>query len=138
MNRIPNAFSLAGNRIALALWPVAIFCITALALQPGGGPPEEFGIDKGAHAIAFLVLASLPVVSFHPLWLGIPAALSMVLHGILIEILQSFVPGRTASAEDALADAVGVALGIAVGLAARKLPIPVSRVPRWAVPLLAR
>ncbi|TWA52907.1 hypothetical protein FBZ84_13527 [Azospirillum baldaniorum] len=138
MNRALGFHSLAGNRVVLVVWPIAVLCVSALALQPAGGPPEAFGIDKGAHAVAFLAVASLPAIGFRRLRVGIAAALAMIPHGIFIDVTQSFVPGRTASAADAMADVMGVILGLAVGLAARWLAIPHACVPRWVTPLFAR
>lgn len=68
--------------------------------------------DKLVHVGLFAVLA----------WLGVRAWLSqrqrwrmvagLVLLGVLTEVLQSLVPGRSASVGDWLADVVGIALGL--------------------------
>jgi VanZ family protein len=46
--------------------------------------------------------------------LGLPIALSLIALGGMIEVAQSFVPGRFASMGDFVANAVGVALGLAL------------------------
>jgi VanZ family protein len=57
-----------------------------------------------------------------PARLGRPsrAALALVAYGGAIELLQRWVPGRSAEWGDLLADAIGVGLGWAVGRALRR------------------
>jgi VanZ family protein len=44
-----------------------------------------------------------------------PAALSMIILGVLLEIGQYFIPGRTFSLMDIAANSLGVILGIILG-----------------------
>ena len=69
----------------------------------------ESGLDKVAHLVAFTALA----FSGH---LGVPTRtalpFALLAYGGLIEVLQVFVPGRTAEWGDLLADGIGIGVGI--------------------------
>jgi VanZ family protein len=70
--------------------------------------------DKIGHFLAYAVL-SLHALAFfqfqkkkHIFWL----VLTLVGYGLLMEILQGFVPGREVSAYDLLANCMGVGIGL--------------------------
>ena len=92
----------------------AIFVLSSLSRIPGG----ERVWDKLAHALVFGLLAALALRAAHggrrvlrprP---TLVTATAVVVWGILDEVHQRFVPGRTASVLDVLADGVGVVVGI--------------------------
>ena len=104
---------------ALALGWMAL--IAAVSHQSAWqGPATASGLplaDKLDHLAEFAVLGALlwnAVSRHHPLpWLA-PAIFVLALgagYGVLDELHQSLVPGRSAELGDWLADAVGVALG---------------------------
>lgn len=79
--------------------------------------PATPGGDKLAHLGTYLVLGALAV---RALYLGTGASIAVgalaggffaTWYGILDEVHQSFVPGRSSSVEDVLADAAGALLG---------------------------
>ena len=83
--------------------------ITWLAVTPLHVPQvdPDWG-DKVNHAAAFGMLFFVGCYAYRKalyLWFG------LIAYGIFIEILQSFLPFRTASAEDVAADIAGIALG---------------------------
>jgi hypothetical protein len=93
--------------------------LTALLLVPDptllvGGPDMGWGIFRRvmpvAHLLSFAVLAILALTVRWPLprWL---VAVGLIVYGGLIEIVQSFLPPRTAEWEDWLQDIAGVAIG---------------------------
>lgn len=70
--------------------------------------------DKAAHILAFLVAGlTASLASRSPVWSAL--ALSAVAAGV--ELLQAFVPGRTASVLDLVASLAGVAAGLSLGAA---------------------
>lgn len=91
-----------------------LFCgllavITWLAVTPLHVPQlnPDWG-DKVNHAAAFSALFIVGYPAYRRvfiLWAG------LVAYGIFIEVLQSFLPFRFASAEDVAADIAGIALG---------------------------
>ena len=95
-------------------WAVAAFyaCLAAvllLTLTPITIPnafPEE---DKLHHLIAFGALAVLACASWSVPWWRSCLPLSAL--GALIELIQLYVPHRSAEVGDWLADSVGVGLG---------------------------
>jgi VanZ family protein len=105
---------------AKKLWLTAPPIVHALALfilsaQPK--LPETPGGDKLAHFAAYALLALLVARAFggstslRGLRLFAIASIVAALYGVSDEIHQSFVPGRDASVEDALADAAGALIG---------------------------
>ncbi len=94
------------------VWAAVIYYLSdqpQLPATPGG--------DKLAHVGTYLVLGAL---SGRALYLGtgwvystgsLAAALFATWYGILDEVHQSFVPGRSSAVEDVMADAAGAVLG---------------------------
>lgn len=100
-------------------WRFAFFftaiVILVLALMPISAPLPSTGWDKTNHLLAFGVLAWLGRGAWPPrLHIVIPA---LVGYGVVIEVLQSFTPNRSAEVSDVVADAVGVILGIFIATA---------------------
>jgi VanZ family protein len=67
--------------------------------------------DKGAHALAFGLLAVLFYFASGRFWIAFVLA---SLYGISDEVHQYFVPGRSVDVTDWLADTVGAGLALAV------------------------
>jgi VanZ family protein len=91
--------------------------VSYLALTPKPLEGFESGLDKVGHLMPFTALAFSVYLAF-PASRGTRAALPLALlaYGGLIEVLQLFVPGRTAAWGDLLADGIGI--GVGIGLAA--------------------
>lgn len=83
------------------------------ALTPGELAPTMTASDKVDHLLGFAALSAAAMLALAPgLRSTLLASASMLAYGVLIELLQTQVPGRYGDVQDALADAVGVALGI--------------------------
>ncbi len=65
--------------------------------------------DKLKHFAAFGVLALFADFAFPERRLWPAKVLAVLAYGVLIELVQAFLPHRSASALDVLADAVGIA-----------------------------
>ncbi len=104
----------------LWLWgPVALYLggITILSHQPSLTPPG--GLPDWVYHVAeygglgFLLTRALwrtpGITAFWARWAALAGS---AIFGVVDEVHQSFVPGRTASARDVLADAAGAALAI--------------------------
>lgn len=106
--RLQFGAALAGVTLVLVLtlWPGA----------PSPSIPEVANVDKLFHAAAWGMLA---IVTFVPFFRrrALVCWGALVAFGALIEVVQKFLPPRSADAWDAVADAVGAALGVAVMLA---------------------
>jgi VanZ family protein len=102
-------------------WSLIILMLT---LAPGKDMPEvslwDLLFDKAAHSFVFAILSFLLVVGFikqgrfHQLKFE-PIRYSLIFsigYGVLIEIVQGFVPGRSLDWKDMLADASGALIGI--------------------------
>lgn len=111
------------------MWRVAFFLalatLTWLSLAPQDQLPAINLWDKLAHAVAFAALATLihagwPDARRTTLWTA------LIGFGLMMEVLQIPVPGRTFSWLDLVADATGIA---AYAAAARLLPgsLPLGR-----------
>jgi VanZ family protein len=96
------------NKFSL-LFGVLIVVITWLAVTPLSVPQVDVDYgDKVNHVAAFAVLYVVGYKSWNStsyLFVG------LIFYGVLIEIIQSFIPFRYASAEDVVADVAGIAIG---------------------------
>ena len=106
--------------------PAAVWAgvLLALAVARNLGPLEAVQIvpqqDKLYHFVEYLVLAALIVLALSRTgrWVPVERFLLTVslsaLYGLLLEAMQAFVPGRTASALDAVANTLGAVVGAAL------------------------
>ena len=83
--------------------------------------------DKILHFSGYLLLAILPVLGLRRKINALMGAGSMVLLGLLLEIGQNFVPGRTPELADEVANSLGVACGVVLAYPFRPPPEAVSR-----------
>jgi len=105
--------------IPAVLYYLLIFIVSS---QNYDSPLLGHGLDKAAHFVEFsllgffLSLGYFNTFSFPP---GIKAFLVFITGlplGILDELHQNFVPGRTSAASDVMADAAGIIAGVLVYL----------------------
>jgi VanZ family protein len=103
-----DAFPGGHRRLWRSALGVCMLVILVLSLLPPTGLPTT-GWDKSNHVLAFAVLAFLS----HGAWPGrtVVALAGLLGYGGLIEVLQSFTPGRSADFADLVADAIGLASG---------------------------
>jgi VanZ family protein len=107
-----------GWRLLLAL---LLLAISYLALAPAPPRTLDSGWDKANHLLAFGALAFTAFFGWRSRrarWQLLPAAL--LGYGVLIELLQSQLPTRSADARDVLADALGIAAGLALAALLRR------------------
>jgi VanZ family protein len=97
----------AAARASLA---VTVAAVLYLATTDRSFPVIELVWDKAKHASAFAVLALLLDFSFPATRFGTAKIAALLGFGILIEVIQYFLPYRDASALDVGADSVGIAL----------------------------
>ena len=94
----------------LAAGIATLAVILAVALAPlQTALPIEQG-DKVAHFFAFAWLAVWFLGIFEPR-LSLAVAVALTLYGILIELLQSLTPYRSADVYDVVADVIGIGAG---------------------------
>jgi VanZ family protein len=100
----------------LGRWSVLVLfvVINYLAFTTAGTPVVDGWNDKFKHILAFASLA-FGLVYFWRLS-HLQALVLLLCYGVLIEVVQSFIPGRYPSVLDVLADSLGIALGIAGAL----------------------
>ncbi|MET4699309.1 VanZ family protein [Constrictibacter sp. MBR-5] len=111
--------------LARAAFVVAALVVVVGSLTPAAEMPEIEVSDKIQHFAAYAGLAFLAKIAWRPPgFLGWPLA-SVVIAGPAIELLQSLVPGRSASVGDAVADVIGVGIGVICAVAVRRL-LPAS------------
>ncbi len=103
--------------VPAALWAGVILLFSLLPY--GGNIPLTIGnFDKMAHFFEYAVLAPLLLKAMcRSGWVSVKKAvlftlISASVYGILMELFQSFVPGRDASLSDALSNFSGVIFGI--------------------------
>lgn len=108
MARVSDRDGLAWYRASFGIaWAASAW----FGLAPGDGEPGLPGVDKVEHLLGFAVLAVLLRWAW-PALRVLPGASLLFGWGVCIELLQSQIPGRMASAADAAADGAGIALGL--------------------------
>ena len=104
------------SRFLPPLWMLrtaAWFCvalIAVLSLMPHEAEVRTSLPGGVEHVIAYAGTAGLLRLAY-PSWGGWRVVAALVVYGICLEGLQSFVPGRSAGAEGALASGAGAVLG---------------------------
>jgi VanZ family protein len=98
-----------------ALLVLLLVVVSCLALTPKPLVGLESGLDKVGHLMAFTALAFSGCLAFPATRRTRTALLfGLLAYGGLIEVLQLFVPGRSAEWGDLLADGIGIAFGAAL------------------------
>lgn len=93
------------------LFWITLLVVFALAETPATiKAPTLFDWDKLNHGFAFVVLSFLLSYSYSEKTLPFRDFSLLMAYGVLIEIVQHFVPGRSSSLEDLAADASGLAV----------------------------
>lgn len=101
---------------------IAVAVILHLATTQRSYPVVEDVNDKLNHVLAFAVLAGLTDFSFPGSRFGAAKVLALLGFGLLIEVVQYFLPYRESSMLDWLADALGVAAYVLCIPLLRRLP----------------
>jgi len=90
------------------LLAVAFATCTYFAFTPRHFALVEHIYDKARHAAAFSVLAGLTDFAFPRSTFGRDKIVCLLAYGVMIEVVQHFLPYRTAEVLDVVADGVGV------------------------------
>lgn len=93
---------------------VTLVAVTWLATTPVDVPVVPGISDKINHLAAFAVLAFLADFSFPGSGFNLKKLLSLITYGILIEVIQYFLPSRCFSLLDIVADVLGLLLYITI------------------------
>ena len=96
-----------------AFWIPLVLC-TAIALIPNPTGPVTIFSGAVAHAAAFAYLAVALFLAHFRDGPALDVALWLFAFGVLIEVVQIFVEGRSGEFLDLAIDAVGIVLGCAI------------------------
>ncbi len=84
---------------------------------PSESESTDFPIDKVVHAFLFSLCAALFIRGWNNLrqrWYLVCALL--LLYGLVTELIQRYIPGRSSSFGDLLADGAGIGFGVGIAL----------------------
>jgi len=109
--------SASADKTVSIIWFGILAMVAAASLIPHAGPPDAgIGLDKALHGIPYTLLAYMAMGLFQKRRTALLLAAAMVPTGFLLEIVQSYIPGRTFSAGDMLANNLGVLAGLGMGI----------------------
>ena len=94
---------------------IRLWCQTWLPWQPTPGGGGDFPTDKVVHALLFAIVATFTARGWRDSFGVMAVVLYMLMLGVASELIQFFVPGRSADMLDVVADLVGSVIGIAYG-----------------------
>ncbi len=119
-----SRFSLPGFPIpfvwALAAWAVSMGIVIYFSLLPNLQLPVHFWkADKFAHLFAYAWLSALPMIGFPRRGFALSSSLCLIGLGLLLEMAQAQIPGRTFSLGDMAANGLGVFFGALGGYSLR-------------------
>jgi VanZ family protein len=86
--------------------------VVVLSLRPGGDISTPGQTDKIAHFLAYAGMAFLALLTFRTKFTRAIALIFAVALGLLLEWLQLFIDGRSASLLDAAVNLLGIAVGV--------------------------
>lgn len=90
-------------KLALA---AALIVISYLVFSQPSYPQTIPNMDKVGHLLSFFCLSYLTHLAFKPRWYFL--AMTLACYAIFIELVQSYLPYRSASIADLIADMIGV------------------------------
>lgn len=104
------------RRLANAAFGIGVALVIYLSLAPGQDLPNVQMSDKWGHIIAYAML----MIAFGvgaPNWRRcVAGAGAIIVLGVALEGLQSFVPGRDPSLLDAVVNTIGVLVGFCLAV----------------------
>ena len=92
------------NRLLLP----SVFLVLAVTLIPGDGKVLGMYLDKVVHFVIFFILGINSCFKYQQSDKLIGVLFRCIILGLLTEVLQQFVPGRTMDIYDGIADTLGV------------------------------
>lgn len=104
---------MAIQKLARWVFAIATIAIVFVSLIPAEELPSTGLWDKLEHGLAYAIVATLGALG----WAGRPRAwavlgAALVALGIVLEVLQTLVPGRTTDLGDATANLIGTLVGL--------------------------
>jgi uncharacterized protein YacL len=123
--------------VFFAFWIICVAITIGLAVMPGGLPMYP-GADKMLHCLVFCILMLWPATTFDRKSNVALAAVFLLGIGILMEYLQTFIPGRSAELMDVVFDGVGLIVGTIIGFLFRdsyQSLLPLAYVQAYLKPL---
>jgi len=96
-------------------WLSLLGVVVLLSLVPGRALPAVPVDDSVAHGGAYFVLAVLPVARAARGWVGSTGAVLLAPLGMLLEVVQKVIPGRSFEWRDVAANVAGMMAGMALG-----------------------
>jgi VanZ family protein len=97
--------------VARTLFIVGVIAV-AWSLAASDAMPEVDIWDKLGHFLAYASLALCGCLAFSIGRAQVVVGVSLVAYGCVLEIGQTFIPGRSGSIQDAIANALGVMFAI--------------------------
>jgi VanZ family protein len=103
---------------------VGLLAVISLSVIPQGAIPDMGLSDKLGHLAAYACLALAGGIAYRGGRSLFMIAAGLLLLGLGLELVQAFLPGRSASGYDVLANVIGTALGAAAAISISNIRRP--------------
>ena len=95
---------------------VGLLAVISLSVIPQGAIPDTGLSDKLGHLVAYACLALAGGIAYSGARSSFMLISGLLFLGVGLELVQTFLPGRSASGYDVLANVIGTALGAAAAI----------------------
>lgn len=119
------------NKKLLVIWIASLGLVAFFSLTPCDGLHPKQGWDKVSHFAAYAWLAALPALCMASRSKTVLMAGFAAFFGLLMELGQTMVPGRTFDLWDIAANCSGVLLGLALGTSLLAIKKTLFRERQW-------
>jgi hypothetical protein len=102
----------------------AVAAIAILSLVPGDLRPHLLSVSQLEHFAAYLVAGAVLIMGYSGVRPAVTIASALPIYAAILELLQLWVPGRSARLIDVVAGSLGAWAGVALILVAHSIVAP--------------
>jgi len=103
------------SKIFISFWIIALSLIFIGSVLPHFAPTEKYHFDKLVHFTAYFTMSLLPTIYLKRNRLLFSCLAFLIFISVIIEVIQTHIPGRMGSTYDAITNIAGIVIGFLIG-----------------------